>query len=78
MKQINTLVMPFADVGQYTSLEYESDKRITDAQITQGQVEKVDNYTIKITTQVRPKTYFSDLIIRTSDGLTTIQVKTRV
>lgn len=73
-----TISMPYAEVGTYTITEYESAVKITDAQILQGEVEIVDNYTLKITTIVKPKPYTTDLLIRTTAGLQTIEVKTRV
>ncbi len=75
---MTTISMPYAEVGTYTITEYESPVKITDAQILQGEVEIVDNYTLKITTKVKPKTYTTDLLIRTTAGLETIEVKTRV
>ena len=72
-----TISMPYAEVGTYTIAEYESPVKITAAQILQGEVEIVDNYTLKITTQVKPKTYTTDLLIRTATELQTIEVKTR-
>ena len=73
-----TILMPYAEVGTYTITEYESPVKITDAQILQGEVRKIDAYTLEIKTEVKPKPYITDLIIRTTTGLQTIEVKTRV
>lgn len=73
-----TILMPYAEVGTYTIAEYESPVKITDAQILQGEVKKIDAYTLEIKTEVKPKSYITDLIIRTTTGLQTIEVKTRV
>jgi len=73
-----TILMPYAEVGTYTITEYESPVKITDAQILQGEVKKIDNYTLEIKTEVKAKSYITDLIIRTTTGLQTIAVKTRV
>lgn len=73
-----TILMPYAEVGTYTITEYESPVKITDAQILQGEVRKIDSYTLEIKTEVKPKSYITDLIIRTTTGLQTIEVKTRV
>lgn len=73
-----TILMPYAEVGTYTITEYESPVKITDAQILQGEVRKIDSYTLEIKTEVKPKSYITNLIIRTSTGLQTIEVKTRV
>lgn len=73
-----TILMPYAEVGTYTIIEYESPVKITDAQILQGEVKKVDSYTLEIKTKVKPKTYTTDLLIRTTKGIETIEVKTRV
>lgn len=70
--------MPYAEVGTYTITEYESPVKITDAEILQGEVRKIDSYTLEIKTEVKPKTYSTDLIIRTTTGLQTFEVKTRV
>lgn len=73
-----TIYMPYAEVGTYTIAEYESPVKITDAQILQGEVKKVDSYTLEIKTEVKAKTYTTELLIRTTKGLETIEVKTRV
>ena len=75
--QDDIITMPYAEVGTETSTEYEMSTRITDAEILQGKVEKVDNYTIKITTVVKPTSYNTDLLVRTTSGLHSFTVKTR-
>ena len=70
--------MPYAEVGSTTITEYESPVKITDAQILEGEVKRIDNYTLEIKTTVKPKTYTTDLLIRTATGLQTLQVKTRI
>ncbi len=73
-----TILMPYAEIGTYTVTEYESPVKITDAEILQGEVRKIDSYTLEIKTEVKSKTYSTDLIIRTTTGLQTFEVKTRV
>jgi len=73
-----TILMPYAEVGTYTITEYESPVKITDAQILQGEVKKLDSHTLEIKTEVKPRTYTTELLIRTTKGLETIEVKTRV
>ena len=77
MQQIQIL-MPYAEVGSTTITEYESPVKITDAQILEGEVTKIDHYTLEIKTKVKPKTYTTELLIRTATGLQTLQVKTRI
>jgi len=76
--QTMTILMPYGEVGTTVSWEYDSENKILDAQILQGEVTKVDNYTLEIKTTVKPKTYTTDLLIRTTTGLQTVEVKTRV
>ena len=76
--QTMTILMPYGEVGTTVSSEYDSENRILDAQILQGEVTKVDPYTLEIKTTVKPKTDTTDLLIRTTTGLQTIEVKTRV
>lgn len=78
MQQIQTIVMPYAEVGSTTITEYESPVKITDAQILEGEVKRLDNYTLEIKTLVKTRTYTTDLLIRTTNGLQTLQVKTRI
>ena len=78
MQQIQTILIPYAEVGSITIAEYESPVKITDAQILEGEVKRLDNYTLEIKTVVKPKTYITDLLIRTTTGLQTLQVKTRI
>lgn len=77
MQQIQ-IIMPYAEIGSTTITEYESPVKITDAQILEGEVRRIDNYTLEIKTTVKPKTYITDLLIRTATGLQTLQVKTRI
>jgi len=76
--QTMTILMPYGEVGTIVSSEYDSENRILDAQILQGEVTKIDPFTLEIKTTVKPKTYITDLLIRTTTGLQTIEVKTRV
>ena len=73
-----TILMPYGEVGTTVSSEYDSENRILDAQILQGEVTKIDNFTLEIKTTVKSKTYVTDLLIRTTTGLQTVEVKTRV
>ena len=76
--QTMTILMPYGEVGTTVSSEYDSENRILDAQILQGEVTKIDNFTLEIKTTVKHKTYITDLLIRTTTGLQTVEVKTRV
>ena len=70
--------MPYGAVGTEVSTEFESDVKITDFQITKGEVTRVDNNTLEIKTVVEPKNYTVDLAIRTTRGLQFYKVETRI
>lgn len=70
--------MPYGDVGSTVSSEYDCESRILDFKILEGEVTKLDNYTLEIKTEVKPKTYSTDLIIKTASGMQTVEVKTRI
>lgn len=76
--QDDLIYMPYAEVGTETSTEYEMSTRIIDFSIDKGEVKKVDNYTVKVTTKVEPKNYNSNLVIKTTTGEHYFTVKTRV
>ena len=61
--------MPYGAVGTDVSTEFESDVRITDAEITKGVVVKIDQYTLGISVPVEDKNYTADLAVRTTRGL---------
>ena len=69
--------MPYGAVGTDVSTEFESDTRITDAEITKGVVIKIDSYTLGISTPVEVKDYVADLVIRTTKGLQFYKVQVR-
>lgn len=75
---MNSIKMPYGAVGTEVSTEFESDVKITDAVITRGEVEKIDNYTLKIKTTVEAKNYTVDLAVRTTRGLQFYKVETRI
>ena len=78
MQQIQNLIkMPYGAVGTEVSTEFESDTRITDAEITKGVVVKLDHYTLGISTPVEVKDYVADLVIRTTRGLQFYKVQVR-
>lgn len=74
---MNSIKMPYGAVGTEVSTEFESDVKITDAVITRGEVEKIDNYTLKIKTTVEAKNYTVDLAVRTTRGLQFYKVEVR-
>lgn len=69
--------MPYGAVGTDVSTEFESDVRITDAEITKGVVVKIDQYTLGISVPVEAKDYVADLVIRTTKGLQFYKVQVR-
>ena len=69
--------MPFGAVGTDVTTEFESDVRITDAEITKGVVVKIDQYTLGISTPVEVKGYVADLVVRTTKGLQFYKVQVR-
>lgn len=73
-----TIKMPYGAVGTEVTAEFDSDVRISDAEITKGQVSKIDNYTLQITTVVEPKNYTAELAIRTTRGLQFHTVEVRI
>jgi len=78
MQQIQNLIkMPYGAVGTEVTTEFESDVKITDFQITKGQVEKLDNNTLQIKTIVETKNYTADLAVRTTRGLQFYKVEVR-
>lgn len=73
-----TVLMPYGEVGTTVSSEYDCDSKILDAKILRGEVKKIDNFTLEIKTVVEPKNYITYLLIKTTTGLQTIEVKTRI
>lgn len=69
--------MPYGAVGTDVSTEFESDVRITDAEITKGVVVKIDPYTLGISVPVETKDYTADLAVRTTRGLQFYKVEVR-
>lgn len=69
--------MPYGAVGTEVSTEFESDVKITDAEITKGVVVKIDQYTLGISTPVEVKGYVADLVVRTTKGLQFYKVQVR-
>ena len=69
--------MPYGAVGTDVSTEFESDVKITDAEITKGVVVKIDQYTLGISAPVEAKDYTADLAVRTTRGLQFYKVEVR-
>lgn len=69
--------MPYGAVGTDVFTEFESDFRITDAEITKGVVVKIDNYTLGISVPVEVKDYTADLAVRTTRGLQFYKVEVK-
>ena len=69
--------MPYGAVGTDVSTEFESDVKITDAEITKGVVVKIDQYTLGISVPVEDKNYTADLAVRTTRGLQFHKVQVR-
>lgn len=69
--------MPYGAVGTEVTAEFDSDVKITDAEITKGVVVKIDNYTLGISTPVEDKDYVADLAVRTTRGLQFHKVEVR-
>lgn len=74
---MNSIKMPYGAVGTDVSTEFESDVKITDAEITKGVVVKIDSYTLGISTPVENKDYTADLAVRTTRGLQFYKVEVR-
>lgn len=69
--------MPYGAVGTDVTTEFESDVKITDAEITKGVVIKIDSYTLGISTPVEDKDYIADLVVRSTRGLQFHKVEVR-
>ena len=69
--------MPYGAVGTEVTAEFDSDVKITDAEITKGVVVRIDNYTLGISTTVEAKDYIADLAVRTTRGLEFHKVEVR-
>jgi len=69
--------MPYGAVGTDVTTEFESDVKITDAEITKGVVIKIDPYTLGISTPVEDKDYIADLVVRSTRGLQFHKVEVR-